>query len=135
MTQATAPASPHLPDWRPSNSTPIHDIKEMQNMFRRIPSALVSGLALLSMSQASQAHSLTEGYTEVGRVVVSFGDLDLDREADAAVLLERLNAAAYEACGGDPRWNSKYRLMPNAVRHAYKECRGGGRARARRGID
>lgn len=93
-------------------------------MFRRIPSAIVAGLALLSIAQTSQAHLLSDrSYTEVGRVVVRYGDLDLAREADAAVLLERLNAAAYEACGGDPRWNSRYRIMPNAVRHSYLECR------------
>jgi UrcA family protein len=72
---------------------------------------------------------------EVGRVTVSYGDLNLGNDGDARVMLSRLQQAAYRACGGDPRWNPDYALLWNRLATDYRECRNDAVSRAVAAID
>ena len=67
---------------------------------------------------APASHALT-----VGSVPVRYQDLDLRQSADARVLLGRLEQAAVEACGGNPRFHSSYDLMPRRTVEVFQECR------------
>ena len=49
-------------------------------------------------------------------VAVRYGDLNLDSEMGAKVLLRRLDQAARDVCGGDA-------YARGLVRHAWRDCR------------
>jgi UrcA family protein len=59
----------------------------------------------------------------VGKVHVELKGLDLQNPADASTLLNRLNHAAYRACGGDPKQHDSYRTRPEQTVRVYEECR------------
>jgi UrcA family protein len=88
-------------------------------------------LACLAIQPAAQAASVNMLPSER----VTFADLDLDRAADAEVLIGRIKDAAFRVCGGDPRNHVAYDLMPARVELAYRECREGAVARAVATID
>ena len=71
----------------------------------------------------------------VGKVRVSFADLDLSRQGDAQILLDRIEKAAYRACGGNPRRHPGYGLMPHHTEAVFEECRQDAIARAIRDVD
>src|SRR5689334_10399098 len=58
-----------------------------------------------------------------GKVAVGYSDLNLDDPVDVQVLLDRVVHAAYEACGGDPKFNPSYESKPRQVLKVYDECR------------
>lgn len=60
--------------------------------------------------------------TDETQVSVSYADLDLSREADAQIMLDRLEAAAREACGGDTRYRREHRLSRNQARREFEGC-------------
>lgn len=66
---------------------------------------------------------------------VTYADLDLSRQADARILLDRIKKAAYRACGGDPRRHPAHTLMPRRTEMAFKDCREDAVARAIDSID
>jgi UrcA family protein len=78
------------------------------------------GLALASTACATPSVEKTE---LVGRVHVTYYDLDPQKEADARVLLGRLERAAYKACGGNPRGHRSYEIMPRYTVEVFEECR------------
>jgi UrcA family protein len=57
-------------------------------------------------------------------------DLNLHDPDTARLLLARLDRAAWQACGGDPRFNDSYETRPGHVRRVYRECRDKAVARA-----
>src|ERR1700728_653999 len=61
-----------------------------------------------------------------GRSVVHFGDLKIDSEQDAKILLQRIERAAEEACGGH-RASETYTPVSD---HFFEQCRAGTLARA-----
>ena len=79
-------------------------------------------LILLTAALASTAQASAER-ERVASVAVPVADLDLARERDAELLLERLQTAAWRACGGDPRRHPSYQVMPSYVREVFAECR------------
>jgi UrcA family protein len=79
-------------------------------------------LILLTAALASTAQASAER-ERVLSVPVPLADLDLARERDAERLLERLQTAAWRACGGDPRRHPSYEVMPRYVREVFAECR------------
>jgi UrcA family protein len=66
----------------------------------------------------------------VGRAHVAYYDLDPQKEADARVLLGRLERAAYHACGGNPRVYLSYEIMPHRTVEIFEECQEDAIARA-----
>jgi UrcA family protein len=55
-----------------------------------------------------------------GRRVVYYGDLNLNAEQDAKIMLQRIERAAKKACGGHATFSS-YR---GSLDHTFEECRG-----------
>ncbi|MDE2182045.1 MAG: UrcA family protein [Alphaproteobacteria bacterium] len=55
-------------------------------------------------------------------VQVQYGDLNINSEAGAGVLLDRLDHAARQACGGSPVFHPLYQQMPAAVTAEFAKC-------------
>lgn len=55
-------------------------------------------------------------------VKVSYRDLNLSDPKDARILLDRIVAAAREACGIMPQRNPAYRLVPQFVSRDFARC-------------
>jgi len=103
-------------------------------MYRSIRSASLMAIGIVATLQIAVAGISVER-VEVGRVTVSFSDLDLGNATDGRLMLSRLEQAAYRACGGDPRWNRNYDLMSSKITAAYKECRSDAVSRAVTTVD
>jgi UrcA family protein len=92
---------------------------------RLLPASIPLWIALASLASfpAAQADTRPEKKRLVASVPVTYADLDLNRPADARVLLQRIKQAAYRACGGDPRRHTSYTIIPRRVEMAFRECR------------
>jgi UrcA family protein len=55
-----------------------------------------------------------------GRSAVYYGDLNLNAEPDAKIMLQRIERAARKACGGHATFSS----YTGSLDHTYEECRG-----------
>jgi UrcA family protein len=55
-----------------------------------------------------------------GRSVVFYGDLNIDTEQDAKILLQRIERAAKKACGGHPTFST----YTGSLDHTFEACRG-----------
>ena len=69
----------------------------------------------------AQAQDPTPG-TKTAHISVAYGDLDLDKLADARILYSRLEEAAKKACGPKPFMQPRYDVIPEGLKQAYKEC-------------
>jgi UrcA family protein len=88
----------------------------------RSHSPLLAALFLsATISQSAFAHAPTT--LTLGSVQVRYPDLDLHRSADAQVLLGRLERAAVQACGGNPKFHPSYEVMPRRTVEVFQECR------------
>jgi UrcA family protein len=76
-----------------------------------------------TIAQSALAGAPTSTELRLGHVPVRYHDLDLRKEADAQVLLGRLESAAVTACGGNPRFHPSYELMPKRTVEVFQECR------------
>lgn len=83
---------------------------------------LFLALAFIPLAAGQSAALAGEG-ERIRNVGVSYSDLDIETEAGARELLRRLEAAAFEACGGDPERHSSYRRMPEVTRKTFETCR------------
>jgi UrcA family protein len=92
--------------------------------------AVAVAVAVSVFASCAFAAPPVEKMESVGRVQVSYHDLDLQKEADARVLLKRLERAAYRACGGNPKLYLSYRVIPDRTVEVFKECREEAVARA-----
>lgn len=68
----------------------------------------------------------------IGQVRVELKGLDLQNPADARTLLARIEKAAYRACGGNPKLDRTYNLLPERTVEVYERCR---EAAVKRAID
>ena len=66
-------------------------------MKRSFTSIIAAAFVAFAASASAQPVSTGEG-----RVTVSYGDLNLNHEAGAQILINRLHAAADRVCGGQP---------------------------------
>ena len=99
-------------------------------MFRSLKSRFVIvAIGVLATTHIAAA-AMPGERVEVGRVTVSYGDLDLETDADVRIMMSRLEQAAYRACGGDPRWNPSYNLLWATLGAQYRECRSDAVSRA-----
>lgn len=99
-------------------------------VFTRIFAAAVMPAALCL---GAHADTSTEGpRTHItGRRAVYYGDLNLNAEQDAKIMLQRIERAAKKACGGHPTFSS----YTGALDHTYEECRGEAIQRAVKELD
>jgi len=70
----------------------------------------------------AQAQDSTSG-TKAVQISVAYGDLDLDKLADARILFSRMEEAAKRACGPKPSHHPLYGVIPEGLKQTYKECR------------
>ena len=91
-------------------------------MFLSRKSLVLSAIGIIATSQVALSKTPIEPL-EIGRVAVSYGDLDLGNATDAHLMLDRLQDAAYKACGGDPRWSPSYTLHWNWLATEFQQCR------------
>ena len=103
-------------------------------MSRSVRFGLVAAIGIIAAAQSAFASSPVEG-VPVGRVTVSYSDLDLRARGDARVMLTRLQHAAYRACGGDARMHPDYDLMWQHVDKVYQDCRNDAVSRAVATVD
>jgi UrcA family protein len=59
----------------------------------------IAAAALLAGSLAGMAQATTPVRSTIHQQVVSYADLNLENEADAAILLSRIESAARKVCG------------------------------------
>jgi UrcA family protein len=74
-------------------------------------------LAALSFSAHADASSLSTHIT--GRGVVYYGDLNLNAEQDARIMLQRIERAAKKACGG----HAAFSTYTGSLDPTFEECR------------
>ncbi len=75
------------------------------------------GAAVLALSAPLFAHAASSADDRTSAVAVRYGDLDLSRTHQAAVLLDRIDVASMEACGA---YQGSLREYQAAVRDS--EC-------------
>jgi UrcA family protein len=93
------------------------------------PMVAVCALALLSLSTVAAADEARMGDLRVGDdagpyVQVPYGDLNLQNQAGAATMLNRVSFAAKRVCGGTPdlREIKVYALFKTCVRQAKADA-------------
>lgn len=83
----------------------------------------VFGLTVaVAIAVAGLASSATAGDTIRRDVQVSYSDLNINTEAGAVALLDRINHAARQACGGSPFLHPMYNVAPAAVTADFAKC-------------
>ncbi len=85
-------------------------------------SILVAAVMLTALCFAAHADKSTDGApTQItGRSVVHYGDLNLDNEEDAKIMLLRIERAAKTACGGHATAGS---ITGSVDHYTFEECR------------
>jgi UrcA family protein len=111
---------------RPANPLPAKE----SHMFRSNYAAILAIAAATMLGQSVACKASDVKYEVVGQIPVELRGLDLQDPDAARILLARLDHAAWQACGGDPRFNSDYARRPEQVRRVFQECRENAVARA-----
>ena len=80
-----------------------------------------AAVMLTALCLGAHADTLTDGAPTsiTGRRVVYYGDLNLNAEEDAKIMLQRIEGAAKKACGGHATFSS----ITGALDHTFEECR------------
>jgi UrcA family protein len=76
-------------------------------------------LAALSFSARADTSTDNPGTITRGRSVVYYGDLNIETEQDAKIMLQRIERAAKKACGGHPTFGT----YTGSLDHTFEECR------------
>lgn len=100
------------------------------NMIVRCTIACVTLLSTCGFAASAAAEEVKVAGQRIHSVAVSYERSALTGEAAAHDLLDRLNDAAFKACGGDPRHHSFYRSTPDLVKAVFRECQNDAVARA-----
>jgi UrcA family protein len=89
-------------------------------MYFSIPK-FAAAMILAALSFGVYADTPIEGPSNIipGRSVVYYGDLNIDTEQDAKILLQRIGLAAKKACGGHATFSS----YTGSLDHTFEECR------------
>jgi UrcA family protein len=80
-----------------------------------------AAVMLAALSFGAHAGPSTDDPSTIirGRSVVYYGDLNIDTEEGAKIMLQRIERAAKKACGGHPTFSS----YTGALDHTFEECR------------
>jgi UrcA family protein len=81
----------------------------------------VAAVILAALSFGAHADTSTDRppTSITGRSVVHYGDLNLNAEQDAKIMLQRIERAAKKACGGHATFSS----YTPTLDHTFEECR------------
>jgi len=85
----------------------------------RISSLIFAAMILVALSFRAHAETSSPGTIVQGRAVVYYGDLNIETEKDAKILLQRIERAAKKACGGHPTFST----YTGSLDHTFEECR------------
>jgi UrcA family protein len=77
-------------------------------------------LTALSFGALADTSADGPGTVTRGRSVVYYGDLNIETERDAKILLQRIERAAKKACGGHPTFSA----YTGSLDHTFEECLG-----------
>ena len=94
------------------------------------PALAACTLALTMISPATWCKPPEAKPELIGQVRVELTGLDLQKPADVRTLLARIEKAAYRACGGNPKLDRTYNLLPERTVEVYELCREGAVKRA-----
>ena len=97
--------------------------------------ARLAATALLALSAIATAAHAERAPTRVNTVKVAYSDLDLRNEGDVQVMLERLERAAFDACGGKEQFHPAFKQNPQLTTKVFRECREGAMSRAIAEVD
>ena len=80
-----------------------------------------AAVILAALSFGAHADTSTDVHPTniTGRSAVYYGDLNLNAEQDAKIMLQRIERAAKKACGGHPTFGS----ISHRSDHTFEECR------------
>jgi UrcA family protein len=67
---------------------------------------IAAALMLAALSCGARADTSSQPAKITGRSAVYYGDLNLNAEQDAKIMLEGIEQAAKKACGGHPTFRS-----------------------------
>ena len=88
-------------------------------------STRISALAVVfvALGGSARADTSTEssGTLTRGHSVVDYGDLHIETERDATIMLHRIERAAKKACGGHPTFSA----FTGSLDRTFQECRDG----------
>lgn len=79
-----------------------------------------AAVMLAALSFGADADTPSPGTIIPGRSVVYYGDLNIETEQDAKIMLQRIELAAKKACGGHPTFST----YTGSLDHTFEECRG-----------
>ena len=79
-----------------------------------------AAVMLAALSFGAHADTSSAGTIIRGRSVVYYGDLNIETEQDAKIMLQRIERAAKKACGGHPTFST----YTGSLDHTFEECRG-----------
>jgi UrcA family protein len=79
-----------------------------------------AAVMLAAFSFGAHADTSSPGTLIRGRSVVYYGDLNIETEPDARIMLLRIELAAKKACGGHPTFST----YTGSLDHTFEECRG-----------
>ena len=86
----------------------------------RISTQLLAATVIqAALSLGAHADSSSPETSIHGRSVVYYGDLDIETERDAKIMLQRIERAAKKACGGHPTFST----YTGGLDRTFKECR------------
>jgi len=86
----------------------------------RISTLVITATVMLTaLSFRGHADASSPATIVQGRSVVYYGDLDIETEQDAKIMLQRIERAARKACGGHATFSS----YTGALDHTFEECR------------
>jgi UrcA family protein len=77
-----------------------------------------AALMLAALSLGAHADPSSRATTFRGRGVVNYGDLNVETEQGAKILLQRIERAAKKACGGHATFSS----YTGSLDHTFEEC-------------
>ena len=80
--------------------------------------AFAAATLLAALSLGAHADPSSRATTFRGHGVVSYGDLNLETEQGAKILLQRIEGAAKKACGGHPTFSS----YTGSLDRTFEEC-------------
>jgi UrcA family protein len=80
---------------------------------------IAAAMTLAALSFGAHADTSSPSTIIRGRSAISYGDLNIDTEQDAKIMLQRIERAAKKACGGHATFSTYTGLLD----HTFEECR------------
>jgi len=84
-----------------------------------VPTSFPIATIMAALSFGAHADTLSASNISSGRIAVYYGDLNIDTEHDAKIMLERIEQAAKRACGG----HATFGTYIGSLERTFEECR------------